>query len=410
MKVLIVDDEMITIKMLKSIIDWKSLGLDIMGYANNGIEAYNMVVEEKPDIILSDIRMTTMNGLELVKKVKILHKDIKIILMSAYANFEYVKEAMHLGCSDYILKPIDENELEQTLRKIVEEIRGIQNKNRIIDESLRHLRLYELYRYMRTGRNLNRIIKNKSDYSIEFENFMIVLIETDNNSISDYIKVNSMELLQQSYTTNMLKEIITDRYRKKFLNFPYEDDSYILMIESESQEEIEFISKEIKEIFSKELELDITIYFSKLGKNIEKIPELYKELKNLREKEFDEEIRRELSKDKKEELKKYSDSIEKCLKIIGEKYDKNITLDEITKEVAVSKNYFCYLFKKEMGMSLWSYLTQVRLDKAKELLKNTDMKTYEIAFKVGYDNPSYFSKIFKKIENMTPNEYREKII
>ena len=146
------------------------------------------------------------------------------------------------------------------------------------------------------------------------------------------------------------------------------------------------------------------------GKNIEKIPELYKELKNLREKEFDEEIRRELSKDKKEELKKYSDSIEKCLKIIGEKYDKNITLDEITKEVAVSKNYFCYLFKKEMGMSLWSYLTQVRLDKAKELLKNTDMKTYEIAFKVGYDNPSYFSKIFKKIENMTPNEYREKII
>lgn len=406
MKVLIVDDEMITIKMLKNIIDWKSLGLEIMGYANDGVEAYNIIVEEKPDIILSDIRMTTMNGLELVKKVRLFHKDIKIILMSAYANFEYVKEAMQLGCSDYILKPIDENELEQTLRKIVEEIRGSQNKNRIIDESLRHLRLYELYRYMRTGRNLNRIIKNRSDYSIEFENFTIVLIEPDNNSISDYIKVNSMELLQQSYATNILKEIITDRCGKKFLNFPYEDDSYILMIESDNKEEIEFISKEVKDIFSKELELEIAIYFSEIGKSIEKIPELYKDLRSLREKEFDE----ELSGDKREELKKYSDSIEKCLKIIEEKYDKNITLDEITKEVAVSKNYFCHLFKKEMGMSLWSYLTQVRLDKAKELLKNTDMKTYEIAFKVGYDNPSYFSKIFKKIESMTPNEYREKII
>lgn len=60
-------------------------------------------------------------------------------------------------------------------------------------------------------------------------------------------------------------------------------------------------------------------------------------------------------------------------------------------------------------MSIWNYLTEVRLEHAKELLKTTDMKSYEIAFAVGYENPSYFSKIFKKYENMTPNEYREQI-
>lgn len=396
--------------MLKNIIDWNGLRLEVMGYANDGLEAYNMVLQEKPDIILSDIRMTTMNGLELVRKVNALYSDIKFILMSAYANFEYVKEAMQLGCSDYILKPIDENELEQTLRKIMEQIRGTQTKNRMIDESLRHLRGFELYKYMKTGRNLNRIIKNKKDYDIDFENFSIVLIQPDSNSISDYIKMNSIELLQQSYITNILKEIITDKYQKNFLNFSYEDDNYILMIEGATLDEINEISQEINRELSKELELEISFCFSRIGKSIQEIPELYKEIKKLAYQEVENETEKEESEegDSDKNIKKYSESIEKCLGIIEEKYNQNITLDEITRAVAVSKNYFCYLFKKEVGMSLWNYLTQVRLEKAKKLLKETDMKTYEIAFNVGYDNPSYFSKIFKKIEKMTPNEYREK--
>lgn len=409
MKILIVDDEMITIKMLKNIIDWESMGLTVMGCANDGAEAYEMVLKEKPDIILSDIRMTTMNGLELVRKVSSLYGDIKFILMSAYANFEYVKEAMQLGCSDYILKPIDENELEQTLRRIIEQIRGTRAKNKIIDESLRHLRNFELYKYMKTGRNLNRILRNKKDYSIDFENFSMVIIEPDNKSINDYIKINSIELLQQSYMTNILKKIITEKYHREFLNFSYEDDSYVLIIESGNLHEVENISQKICEEFSKELELEMSFCFSEIGKSIEEIPELYKEIKKAEDIE-DEQEEISVKDENIKNVKKYSESIEKCLSIIEENYNQNITLDEITKAVAVSKNYFCHLFKKELGMSLWSYLTQVRLNKAKELLKETDMKTYEIAFEVGYDNPSYFSKIFKKTENMTPNEYREKII
>lgn len=402
MKILIVDDEIITIKMLKNIIDWKSRGIDIIGYARDGIEAYNIVVREKPDIILTDIRMINMNGLELVKKVSTLYTDIKFILMSAYANFEYVKEAMQLGCKDYILKPIDERELEETLRKICEEIRGDESRNRAIDESIKHLRMFELYKYMKSGGNLNRIIRNRGEYSIGFENYIILLLQPNNNSIEDYIRVNTLELLQQSYVTNFLEELLIEKFNKKYLSFSFEDDSYIVIIEGADIEEVTQISVEITSFFSKELELEISSYMSTLGKTLQELPILYKGLKKLKE----DEVKRENIES--EEKKIYSDSIEKCLKIVEEKYDQNITLDDITKAVAVSKNYFCYLFKKEIGMSLWSYLTRVRLEKAKKLLKESDMKTYEIAFKVGYDNPSYFSKIFKKIEKVTPNEFREK--
>ncbi|MGN0311563.1 MAG: helix-turn-helix domain-containing protein, partial [Lachnospiraceae bacterium] len=95
------------------------------------------------------------------------------------------------------------------------------------------------------------------------------------------------------------------------------------------------------------------------------------------------------------------------LDIIKEKYNRNLSLEDICQEVSVSKNYFCYLFKRETGMSLWNYLTVVRLQHARELLEKTDLRSYEIAFQVGYENPSYFSTLFKKYEHMSPNEYRE---
>ena len=98
--------------------------------------------------------------------------------------------------------------------------------------------------------------------------------------------------------------------------------------------------------------------------------------------------------------------VRESLAIIEKCYRENLSLDEICGQIAVSKNYFCYLFKREMGMSLWNYLTVVRIRRAKELLEKTELLSYEVAFQVGYDNPSYFSRIFKRETGMTPNEYR----
>lgn len=399
MKILIVDDEIITIKMLKTLIDWEKLGLELIGYANDGVQAYDILKNQKVDIILSDIRMANMNGIELIKKVSNLYEDVKFILMSAYADFEYAKEAMQLGCSNYILKPIDEIELEKTLRKVIEEIRGKEDKKRIVDSSIKKLQLFELYKYMKFGKNINSVLKDVNSYKIDFNNYYIVLIQQENSSMNDYMRVNSIELFHHKYIEKLLDEIIVENYKKNYVDFLFDDESCVLIVDRVKDEEITLICKNIQDKFLKEIEIKTKVFFSEKGKELSMLPILYEKLEK--------DILEKLDENSYEE-KKYSEAVEKCLKIIERDYDKNISLDEVTKEVAVSKNYFCHIFKKEMNMSIWNYLTKVRLEKAKELLRKSDMKSYEIAFKVGYDNPSYFSKIFKKIEKMTPNEYREK--
>lgn len=399
MKILIVDDEIITIKMLKTLIDWEKLGLELIGYANDGVQAYDILKNQKVDIILSDIRMANMNGIELIKKVSNLYEDVKFILMSAYADFEYAKEAMQLGCSNYILKPIDEIELEKTLRKVIEEIRGKEDKKRIVDSSIKKLQLFELYKYMKFGKNINSVLKDVNSYKIDFNNYYIILIQQENSSMNDYMRVNSIELFHHKYIEKLLDEIIVENYKKNYVDFLFDDESCVLIVDRVKDEEITLICKNIQDKFLQEIEIKTKVFFSEKGKELSMLPILYEKLEK--------DILEKLDENSYEE-KKYSEAVEKCLKIIERDYDKNISLDEVTKEVAVSKNYFCHIFKKEMNMSIWNYLTKVRLEKAKELLRKSDMKSYEIAFKVGYDNPSYFSKIFKKIEKMTPNEYREK--
>lgn len=399
MKILIVDDEIITIKMLKTLIDWEKLGLELIGYANDGVQAYDILKNQKVDIILSDIRMANMNGIELIKKVSNLYEDVKFILMSAYADFEYAKEAMQLGCSNYILKPIDEIELEKTLRKVIEEIRGKEDKKRIVDSSIKKLQLFELYKYMKFGKNINSVLKDVNSYKIDFNNYYIILIQQENSSMNDYMRVNSIELFHHKYIEKLLDEIIVENYKKNYVDFLFDDESCVLIVDRVKDEEITLMCKNIQDKFLQEIEIKTKVFFSEKGKELSMLPILYEKLEK--------DILEKLDENSYEE-KKYSEAVEKCLKIIERDYDKNISLDEVTKEVAVSKNYFCHIFKKEMNMSIWNYLTKVRLEKAKELLRKSDMKSYEIAFKVGYDNPSYFSKIFKKIEKMTPNEYREK--
>lgn len=110
--------------------------------------------------------------------------------------------------------------------------------------------------------------------------------------------------------------------------------------------------------------------------------------------------------DSKSATLEYNALVYKGVQYLHENYDQNFSLNDICNELAVSKNYFCYLFKRETGQNIWAYLTDVRLNKSKELLCASDLKSYEIAYKVGYDNPSYFSKLFKKYTGKTPSDFR----
>ena len=323
MKILIVDDEIVTIKMLKTLIDWEKLGLELIGYANDGVQAYDILKNQKVDIILSDIRMANMNGIELIKKVSNLYEDVKFILMSAYADFEYAKEAMQLGCSNYILKPIDEIELEKTLRKVIEEIRGKEDKKRIVDSSIKKLQLFELYKYMKFGKNINSVLKDVNSYKIDFNNYYIVLIQQENSSMNDYMRVNSIELFHHKYIEKLLDEIIVENYKKNYVDFLFDDESCVLIVDRVKDEEITLICKNIQDKFLQEIEIKTKVFFSEKGKELSMLPILYEKLEK--------DILEKLDENSYEE-KKYSEAVEKCLKIIERDYDKNLNFLKVSSQ------------------------------------------------------------------------------
>lgn len=136
--VLLVDDEEEVYSVIMKKLDWEAMGFRIAGYARNGVEALEMAEEIQPDVVMTDIKMPYMDGLTLSKKLKELYQKIKIIIFSGFDEFEYAKEAIKIEAEEYILKPINSNEL----REVFERIRT--NLDRELDEkrNIEKLRAY----------------------------------------------------------------------------------------------------------------------------------------------------------------------------------------------------------------------------------------------------------------------------
>lgn len=117
--VLLVDDEKLILEGLKNIIDWEELNLKISDTAENGEEALSKFKQNPADIVITDIMMPKMNGLNLIKEIKAIDNNIKFIILSGYDDFCYTKQAIKLNIENYILKPINEDELLETLKNTI---------------------------------------------------------------------------------------------------------------------------------------------------------------------------------------------------------------------------------------------------------------------------------------------------
>ena len=118
LKVVIADDEERICQLIQALINWDSLEMEITGMAHNGIEAFDVVQKVCPDILITDIRMPGLSGLELIEKVKAACPEVEIIIISGYAHFEYAQQAIRFGVGHYLLKPINKAELTETLEKL----------------------------------------------------------------------------------------------------------------------------------------------------------------------------------------------------------------------------------------------------------------------------------------------------
>ena len=139
-KVMIVEDEELILQGIRNIVDWEELGLQVVHMAHDGIEALEMWEKEPVQIVVTDISMPEMDGLTLLKKIRQMEEQVRFIILTGYDEFAYAREAVRLDVENYILKPIDEEELKRQLQETVQKLEEMDKKKlQYIDEKTKWL-------------------------------------------------------------------------------------------------------------------------------------------------------------------------------------------------------------------------------------------------------------------------------
>ncbi len=533
LKMILADDESIVRDGLRSIIDWKTHGIEIIAEASDGQEAFDLCMKHLPDILLTDIRMPFMDGLEVAAKLKEHGNNLKVIIFSGVQDFGYAKSALDISAEGYILKPLEVKELTQVVDRVVK---------KIANEKLMVERVHQLKQQLHEnfGAAREKFLKNlvlgayqkaetineKLDY---FKNpirseepVAVAVLQVDEYAKkTEHYAEEEKQLLSFSITS-IVEELINLNTLGACVAM--NENEYVLMFherKTESQDEQSDFYSEIVRSLNQYLQLSVSIGVGRIANSPLKINSSYKEAVNalyfkfytgkgavinitdisltlenneipdlyLEEHELVNRVKsgnvleteqaiqalfNKLSHDKKytvgyiqrvcdeivymmtralydlgEDIKdithnrsdllkmlyqtesifelqkkitdilisiaqhfslKYTQKNKKVIddikKLIQKKYREDININKIAESVYLSPNYISVVFKQMTGETIIDFLTKTRMENAKILLKETDFKVLDISEMVGFQDASYFSKVFKKYTGVHPQKYR----
>ncbi len=419
-KVMVVEDEILVRVGLKSFFNWEESGYLFCAEASDGREALEKIEEVKPDIILTDLKMSGMNGFELIKTCRKKYPKIHFIVLSSYNDFDNVREAMKLGADDYIFKLASSPEnllktLDEVSEKINSEMEQEEKKNSLQMDDFITKNASTLKRNFISDAIQGNVL-NIPGYFGEFSKILQLKVSFEKPYHIMYLSIDENDAIKGSQDEEgMFKTSVENIIQKAVESetsievFNYERNDFVLIIQKESQENAEE-KKDMQHIFEM-----IYLYVKRYaGTSISGyVGQECCGLKAL--KEITENMRRRLYKRLPCEngtLNFYMDNMREEIAYI-EKYiranlDKELTVASVAQVANMSESYFSHVFKKEMGESFTNYVNHVRINQAKELLLKSDLRINEIATEVGLENANYFSTLFKKITGKSPNQFRGK--
>ena len=542
LKIFLAEDEVIVRETIKRMIPWEELGFELVGEAADGEMALPLLIRQKPDLLITDIKMPFMDGLTLAKLAKKELPELKIVILSGYDDFNYAKQAINIGVEDYLLKPITKNALIERLSEIRSRYEHEKTQKEYYEKFQREMQAYEknssrdfFEALVRGSMDMMEVYKkaeklgvdivaeayniliftmnSEEDFSGQKEGYseweaetlemleeffsghpsaMLfrsnifsygVLLKGQKESIKEITKecvgkiqgilnrkeskrewflavgqpVERLSQIKKSYHTasrafsqrylygeNILyydeMEMIEHRSGQADTN----DNAYLKKVDVNALNPAilqKFLSNGIQE----EIENFVKDYFYAIGQEpMESLVFRNYVILNVRfsvitflkglgcdtegmEPENTEEILVESGKNIENAIAYAEKMISRAITIrdqnsgnknrsilktavdfIDEHYmDEDISLNTAANVANVSSNHFSALFSQNMGQTFIEYLTSLRMNKAKELLRCTGMRSSEIAGEIGYKDAHYFSYLFKKTQGMTPSDYRK---
>ena len=529
-RIMLVDDEEEVRKAMIRKMDWEQLGFTVAGDAENGEDALEKLELLEPDVVMTDIRMPYMDGLKLVARIREKYPFIKILIFSGYDDFEYAKQAIKYRVTEYILKPVNGEELAEILKRVrisldeeIKQRRNISMLQESYENSLPMLREVFLNDLVSRGADLSGVAPKLKEYGVDIldaRKWLAAVIHVDQveqaeeqelyrhqelipisvrKLVEDHLKTygrftvfNSAEgitliaAVDENNSETGLITLLEDTCKESrrmlgvsiTVGVGYSCDTlqeirrsyqtavdalgyraivgcgrtiYINDVEPVNRGKLQFGAGE-------EAELTAAIKFGTKDQIGETLRELAVRMDDAKVHDnqyqvymltivnclirlmqqydlkmsgmFDSEdhyadiikriCRRESFAEEmipiacrmNEALNQARDNttrkvIVEAKEYIQENYaDPELSVDVLCRHLHMSPAYFSTVFKKETGQTYVNYLTEVRLQKAEELLEQTDDKTYEIAQKVGYQEQNYFSYVFKKKYGISPTKYR----
>jgi two-component system response regulator YesN len=346
-KLLIADDEATVREYIKFVIQEHDIPVKIEEAAN-GVEAVEKAIKFRPDLLLMDIRMPLRSGLRAASSIKRSLKDVKIAILTAYDEFDYAREALQIGVSEYLLKPISPKELLEFFQRALQEKETSTHDGKgflkgTLDFELKLLEHIKLGERRKALKALNALLENEK------------IKEYDGQQLKQYFVELTGMIIRTAASLNM---DIDELERLK------ENSQNKILVENS----VKALNRYVKEfVFS---------------------------ISDLIEKHY-------MSPNEKIVLKAKA--------YIKSNYNSKIELLDVAKHVNLSPYYFSRLFKSQTGMNFVEYLNRFRIEKAKEYIRNKDLSLKEISEMVGYENLSYFSSVFVRYAGCLPSLYKKNL-
>ncbi|MEX2415029.1 MAG: response regulator [Paenibacillaceae bacterium] len=390
MRILVVDDEPMVRSSIARMIN--SLGDTYSASeAGDGEDALVLVNEHPFDMIITDIRMPAVDGLQLADTLQHTHPHIRVVLLSGYAEFDYAISALHNGVHEYLLKPASKERLLAIITKVDEELkqeRAQQQIGRIRENSVLEKRIQDLL------------------YELPIPHVDLALFP-HHQSIAVFTMTAAIETLQLPSIRFAMKNVLEDVLGQAGIAIVIVEERYVSSVlfiteEAIDQSGCEQLSQEVKRTLNRLFHIELEISCATGIESLGELSLLYIEcLRKLGVHTWTEKRTSKEPSDAQHRL------IRSALAWIEEEYAEDLTLSSIANRLYINPNYLSTLFKNETGMTFTQHLTRIRIDKTKQLLQETHLKIYEICDRVGYSDQAYFSKLFKASVGTTPYEYRE---
>ncbi|MCC5895946.1 MAG: response regulator [Alkalibacterium sp.] len=486
--VIIVDDEPIVREGIEYLIDWEKEGFEIIDSAGNGLEGLELIQRKTPSLVITDIKMPGLDGIQMVKQAKESNCQTKFIILSGYSDFKFAQDAITYGAVQYLLKPIDEDELLTVLKKVKQQLSEehqdktnkrhfqsyienqqiysyvIHNEKTDEVENLKCYSSFRLIKLTKDGKKINvkdivetcdEIIK-ETHFLYTYGDSVLILIASDYDIALDQLttQIDMDEQIKATISSSAASvDCIPELYKEiQFLDsqrYFYPNKKVFTKAVLQKKSKVESLDKliiklkiAIKDNQKNEIDhiIDLCVNYFQVTKQDSEIVKrewsiIFIECVSFLEDSMQKPIK-EIEKDKllsviwKEnslyqtahflkyvfydfgrffyETNEKQDIVED-IKLYSEKnYHKNLSLKELAQEFNYSQSYLGKKFKTDTGSSYHTYLDDLRLTKAKSLLKDRHLFIYEIAKMVGYSNYDYFHKKFKKKFSISPKEYQKK--